>query len=425
MVVVVAVVEHIIATQMQQPEQQQQEQQHPFSYIFVGRRTFYLFSSIKDILRLRATSTWLRDLFGAAQLRDRLRHSLGSQAGLRRAVNGRQVQLLRFDDDQFGTHDLLAAVCVVEEGPWDEIGEVIELAGQCGNCDLPVILTSDDINTHTNKSAYVSAPRVLAQLKMVGRHVQFGDDSCLQLFQDNGEVRAIKDQPGFRLTVDPPLPAGHLYQQHRQPHDPPVHESIIYSLLAGGRWVSIGGLPFTAASVSSFAKAMVLDYFGRTHKTHVTSIDLNRNVGGGRLDDLLTESPHTPVAGCTTTLGLNGNERLLVLTNNNHNFVAWISIADTGGTVDVIVYTTEAAVCGSGPFKHRFPLTTQLARVALAAVAPYFFDGQVQQQQQQQQQQNDDSDDSDDGDDEGDDMDDGSGEGSGGDEAAAEGESSG
>ncbi|CEM00910.1 unnamed protein product, partial [Vitrella brassicaformis CCMP3155] len=398
-----AVVEHIIATQMQPPQQQQQ--QHPFSYIFVGRRTFYLFSSIKDILRLRATCTWLRGLFRAAQLRDRLRHSLGSQAGLRRAVNGQQVQLLRFDDEQFGTHDLLAAVCVVEEGGWDEMGEVIEVAGQCGSCDLPVILTADDINTHANKTAYVSAPRVLAQLKMVGHHIHFSDDSCLQLFQHNGEVRAIIDEPGFRLEVDPPLPAGHLYQQHRQPHDPPVRESIYYSTANAG-WVSIPGA-YPHASVSSLAKYMVLHHFSETHQTNDTSITLNRVVGGGRLGDLLTESPHTPVAGCTTTLGLHGDERRLVLTNS-----IWVS-----------VYTTEAAVCGSGAFKHRFPVTTQLARMVLRAVAPYVFDGQVQQQQQQQQQQDDD-DDSDDGD-EGDDTDEGSEEGSGGDGGEAEAESGG
>ena len=51
----------------------------------------------------------------------------------------------------------------------------------------------------------------------------------------------------------------------------------------------------------------------------------------------------------------------------------------------------EAAVCVGSAFKHRFPLTTQLARVALKAVAPFVFDGQVQQQpqppQQPQQQQ--------------------------------------
>ncbi|CEM04403.1 unnamed protein product [Vitrella brassicaformis CCMP3155] len=284
---------------MQQPEQQQQ---HPFSYIFVGRRTFYLFSSIKDILRLRATCTWLsRDLFGAAQLRDRLRHSLGSQAGLRRAVNGQQVQLLRFDDDQLGTHDLLAAVCVMEEGPWGEMGEVIELAGQCGNCDLPVILTFDDINAHANKTTYVSAPRVLAQLKM----------------------------------VDPPLPAGHLYQQHWQPHDPPVRESIYYSSCNDAdRWQSdrvfFGGQGIDA-SASSFAKAMILDYFEETHQINDASIGLNRYVGGGRLHDLLIRSPHTPVAGCTSTLSQNGRVRRLVLIDGSHPFVAWIEIGPDVG----------------------------------------------------------------------------------------------
>ncbi|CEL94477.1 unnamed protein product [Vitrella brassicaformis CCMP3155] len=338
---------------MQQPQQQQQ-QQHPFSYIFVGRRTYYLFSSIKDILRLRATCTWLRDLFGAAQLRVRLSHSLGSQAGLRRAVNGQQVQLLRFDDDHFGAHDLLAAVCVVEEGPWGEMGEVIELAVQCRNCDLPVILTADDINTHATKTAYVSAPRVLAQLKMVGSHFHFSDGSCLQLFHHNGEVRAIKDQPGqpgFRLEVDPPLPANHLYRQHRQPHDPPVNSRDIYWSPYHVRW-RVGGGRFTQASLSSFAK----------------------RVGGGRVDGLLTESPHTPVAGCSTTV----SRRQLVLTDCSHNFVAWIFISESGNNdVSVRIETTEAAVCESGLFKHRFPLTTQLARVALGAVAPYVFDGLI------------------------------------------------
>ncbi|CEM38844.1 unnamed protein product [Vitrella brassicaformis CCMP3155] len=113
--------------------QHHEQQQHPVSYLCVGRRSRYLLS-VKDVVRLRATCTWLKQLFGEAQLRDRLSHSLGSQAGLRRAnVNGQQVQLLRFDDDQFGTHDLLAAVCVVEEGDWGEMAEVIELGGQCGN----------------------------------------------------------------------------------------------------------------------------------------------------------------------------------------------------------------------------------------------------------------------------------------------------
>ena len=120
-----------------------------------------------------------------------------------------------------------------------------------------------------------------------------------------------------------------------------------------------------------------------------------RRVGGGRLDGLLTQSPHTPVAGCTTTLSRDGRVRCLVLTNSSHNFVAWITIVDMGdGTgkddrqealtvkchvisvcsclsaVWVDVCTTEAPVCERGAFKDRFPMTTQLARVALGRLAP-------------------------------------------------------
>ncbi|CEM36236.1 unnamed protein product, partial [Vitrella brassicaformis CCMP3155] len=141
-------------------------------------------------------------------------------------------------------------------------------------------------------------------------------------------------------------------------------------------------------------------------------------VGGGRLDGLLTQSPHTPVAGCTTTFSGGGRWRILVLTNTSHDFVAWIGISVWGdGTVMVIVKTTEAPaarVSEDAPFKDRYPVTTQLARVALGRVAPYVFDGQVQQQQ-------DDDDDDSDGHGGGwDDMDDDSdGEDSGGEDASA------
>ncbi|CEM28768.1 unnamed protein product [Vitrella brassicaformis CCMP3155] len=372
---------------------EQQQQQHPVSYLCVGRRSRYLLG-VKDVVRLRATCTWLRELFGAAQLRDRLRHSLDSQAGLRRAnVNGQQVQLLRFDDDQFDAHDLLAAVCVVEEGDWGgEMGDVIELAGQCGNCELPVPLSGADINTHANIT-----------LKM---------------------WRAIIDEPNFELELDPPLPAGHLFQQHRQPHDPPVRNRIFYSTVRA-RWLWSGGLGCTDKSVSSFAKYKILDQFRKTHShqdINCMSAVLNRDVGGGRLNRLLTQSPHTPVAGCTTTLGSDayGGSRWLVLTDGSHPFVAWINIWDrAGNTVIAYVYTTEAAVCESGAFKNRFPVTTQLARVALGAVAPFVFDGQLPQQQQQQ---DDDSDDDSDG---GDEIVDGVDDGSGGESGAAEAEGGG
>ncbi|CEM21242.1 unnamed protein product [Vitrella brassicaformis CCMP3155] len=328
-----------------------EQQQHPVSYLCVGRRSRYLLS-VKDVVPLRATCTWQRELFGAAQLRDRLSHSLGSQAGLRRAVNGEQLQLLRFDDDQFVTHDLLAAVCVVEEGDWGEMVEVIGLAGQCGNFELPVILTADDINTHANIKAYVSAPRVLAQLEMVGRHIHFSDGTCLQLFHHGNQWRAIIDEPNFRLDVDPPLPAGHLYRRHRQPQDPPVRSPITQYSAADARWLSSAFNERIDASLSSFAKCKILDHFYGTHRQQIndTFTRLTRDVVGARLDGLFIQSPHTSVPGCTTTVSRDDCVRRLVLTDGSHPFVAWVDIVNlgkTGKTVTFLFKTTEAAVCGS------------------------------------------------------------------------------
>ncbi|CEM20439.1 unnamed protein product [Vitrella brassicaformis CCMP3155] len=205
----------------QQPNQQQpnQQQQHPVEYIFVGRRTFYLLS-LDDILRLRKTCSWLRKLFGAPQLRQRLTHEVSTQAGLRRAANGQQ--LLTFDDQQMGEGDLLAALCVTEAGGWSEMSEAVELAGQCGNCQLPVRLTAADLHQYPNKTAYLAAPRVLAQLKMVGPHIDFGNGVTFQLFHHGNRLRAVNDDDGFEVDIDPPLPPNHPYQQHRQQHDPPA-----------------------------------------------------------------------------------------------------------------------------------------------------------------------------------------------------------
>jgi len=79
---------------MQHSSHQQQQQQHPVWYVCVppaaspaSRRSFFLLQ-IDDIVRLRATCKWVRDFFGVTELRQRLRHSLSAQAGLRRVVNG-------------------------------------------------------------------------------------------------------------------------------------------------------------------------------------------------------------------------------------------------------------------------------------------------------------------------------------------------
>ncbi|CEM11098.1 unnamed protein product [Vitrella brassicaformis CCMP3155] len=362
--------------------------------------------TLKDLGNIRRTALFFSKVdFPAQILRSRLNRSLHR---IRLADGTRLDAVLTFDTQSVvGAQLLLAAIWLVEEQKWDEVAEVLQWASDCGFCQLPVNLTADDINTHASKTAYRSFPRVLAQLMVVGRHVAFGDGSCLRIFRHpNGEMRAIKDEPRFRLDVNPPLAAHHLYQQHRLEHDPPVARRIKY-LGATGGWVS--DAPTTDASLSSFAKNKIVDQFHATHPINRTLIQLNRYVGGGRLDDLLTQSPHTPVAGCSTTFSRDGRVRYLVLTNSSHNFVAWIAISDWGdGTVRVYVATTEAPVAGAGrAFKDRLPLTTQLARVALGwGVAPFVLDGQV----------DDDYDDDDDDGSDGDDM----ADGSGGEDAAAE-----
>ncbi|CEM36323.1 unnamed protein product [Vitrella brassicaformis CCMP3155] len=302
--------------------------------------------------------------FPANALRTRLTQSLHRKL---LADGSRLDTVLVFDAQTVSeSRVLLPAVWLVEEQTWDEIADILRLAAHCGRCTLPVRLTADDINRHANKTEYASLPRVLAQLMVVGLHVDFGDGSRLELFRHGHEVRAINDEPGFRLTRNPHLPPGHLYEQHRLQDDPPVDSAIFYS---GSAWTG----PFvnnTYASSSSFAKSLTIDHFYLTHQINHTSISLNRGVCGGRLDDLLIQSPHTPVAGCSTTFSkTDGHVRELLLTNSSHNFVAWIYIQDfPRNRVDVIVRTTEAAVCEGGAFKDRFPVTTQLARAVLRAV---------------------------------------------------------
>ncbi|CEM29750.1 unnamed protein product [Vitrella brassicaformis CCMP3155] len=336
--------------------------------------------NVKDLGHIRRSALFFSKVdFPAQILRNRLDRSLHR---IRLADGTRLAAVLTFDAQTVSeARELLAAVWLVEEQKWDEVAEVLQWASECGCCTLPLNLTADDINTHANKTAYGSFPRVLAQLMVVGRHIDFGD-SCLQIFRHaNGEVRAIKDEPGYQVDVNPPVAAHHLYQQHRLQHDPPVRSWINYRSISGG-WASI--IPTIDASVSSFAKRTIVNHFYWTHQISSTSIALNRRVGGGRLDGLLNQSPHTPVAECTTTLsrdGWDGGVRWLVLTNGSHDFVAWIVILDCGdGTVWVSVRTSEAPAAGmseGAPFKCRFAVTTQLARVALGRVAPFVFDGQV------------------------------------------------
>jgi len=372
-----------LSSVMMDEEDMQEHQQHPMCYIFVGRRSFFLLSVI-DVVHLRATCTSLRDVFGASQLRQRLSHSLGRQRGLRRVRNGQAVPLLVFDAQHMGEAELLVAMFVLEEGGWGEMSEAIELAASCGYCHLPVRLDGSDLHHYDNKTAYLADPRVLAQLRMVGPHIHFGGGVTFEVFQAGERMRMIKNQRDFQLTIGPPIPPDHLYQQHRQEHDPPVRSEIGYSP-DRGYWTSVGASTYSSAS--SFIKSVIMAPFARTRarQSNSSSRNINRHVDDHRLHTLLTQSPHSLVEGCSTSVSYfwprYGKARRVVLTDTSHEFVAWVSIWDChigdANDVKVQVFTTErpATASSSDPFRERFPVTTRLARAALGrVVAALMFD---------------------------------------------------
>ncbi|CEM36866.1 unnamed protein product [Vitrella brassicaformis CCMP3155] len=303
--------------------------------------------------------------------------------------------------------DQRRALRIMQEGhSWAEVNGMVQVAQNCGYCNLPIKPTADDLKAYEANKASV-AP-VVAQLMMVGRHVQFSDGSRLQLFRHGDQVRVINDEPAFKLSIGRPGPAG---RQHTLEHDPPAYGDIVYSTRSS-RWVGGSGWgQAPIASVSAFATNKILTYFEKTHRMHRTAEKiLDSRVGGGRLDALLTQSPQTSVEGCTvatTTPGDHANERWLVLTDSSHPFVAWIYIGRDSDVefgrvgegwrislhnVTVEVKTTEPPASGvsrDAPFKDRFPLTTQLARVVLGQVAPFVFGQQHHYHHHHQQQQQD------------------------------------
>ncbi|CEM10285.1 unnamed protein product [Vitrella brassicaformis CCMP3155] len=111
---------------------------------------------------------------------------------------------------------------------------------------------------------------------------------------------------------------------------------------------------------------------------------IDRYADNGRLDTILTQSPHRPVEGYTTTTSYRFGgiaSRRLVLTDASHSFVAWITVEESlnpnTNNVRVSVSTTESAVPDQGgAFKDRFPVTYRLARVMLGPVISAMIFGQ-------------------------------------------------
>ncbi|CEM12694.1 unnamed protein product [Vitrella brassicaformis CCMP3155] len=350
-------------------------------------------TDLTSVGRLKTTARLIK-----SHIRDALRSRLTDatdKAGLRGVV--------RFAP-QLGDGGALKALWLMEEGgDWGEVGDGLRFAGQSGYCQLPITIDARDLQKHDTKTAYVSMPRVAAQWMIVGRHVVFRrrdgqQDGTFELFRDptTNEIRAIRDEPDFAVTLNPPLSTDHVhplqqhpFQQHLKRDDPPVRSAIGYTLHGQGGWVAIG-LEYAETSVSTFIVDVIMYYHSCTHidvhHIHGIQMEIDCGVRGGYLDTLLTRSPHTPLEGCsavvtTEEVPVGSAYQTHLLTAFDDPFIAWVQFRvrlDHHQTVTAVLATTEQPV-GSpyDAFPVRHPQTTARARRSLGFIAPVFLDGQT------------------------------------------------
>ncbi|CEM32830.1 unnamed protein product [Vitrella brassicaformis CCMP3155] len=175
---------------------------------------------IKAVGNLRISARFLSRVdFEPAVLRRRLRRALHDT----QLADGTPLDaVVTFDVDNLGSKLLLQAWWLVEGQRWDEAADALRLAHQLTYCELPVIVTQQDLEKHRSKQAYLAEPRVVALWKMLGRYVDFGGErGRFELFDHgNGDLRAITDDPEYRLDLTP-LPPTHAYHPHASSHNPP------------------------------------------------------------------------------------------------------------------------------------------------------------------------------------------------------------
>jgi len=221
-------------------------------------------------------------------------------------------------------------------------------------------------------------------------------DGTFELFRDNttNEIRAIRDEPEFAITLNPPLPITdvhplqqHPFQQHMKHDDPPVQSAIWFDEEAedGGSWAA-GVSEDTDASMSAFIVATIRHhYFKSGVQVHTMQMDIDRSVRGGYLDGVLMRSPHTPLHGCSAVRASEAAHgevyQTHLLTAFEDPFIAlvefWV-LPDDRQNVSVLLVTTEQPVGSPGdPFPARHQRTAALARRSLGPVAPVLLDGQA------------------------------------------------
>ncbi|CEM35285.1 unnamed protein product [Vitrella brassicaformis CCMP3155] len=319
--------------------------------------------TLEDIGILRCTAAFLSQIdFSAAVLRNRLGRCLAAK----------QLHGIIAFDSQLETKLVLKAIWLMDTQQWTEVANALRFAGQRGLCQLPITLAVADMQRHDSKQAYLADAGVIALWKMVGRHVNFGGHyGRFELFdQPGGGVRAIKDEPGFELDINPPLPPAHPYHTHTINGNPPVTCRIREQ---GGSWTA-GAEVITDASASAFVMRVILPppvaNWGVTPWVYV-----DRHAHDGVLDGLLNHSPHQPPNGCTAVVASRVDSshppleyRTLLLTPFDRPFVAWIDLCifpnntqNKTNIVTVSVVTNEPPVGdASAAFKDRRPATASL-----------------------------------------------------------------
>ncbi|CEM13083.1 unnamed protein product, partial [Vitrella brassicaformis CCMP3155] len=343
-------------------------------------------ANLTGVGRLRTTARLLK-----RHIRDAFRSRLTDaidKAGL--------TGVVRFAP-QLGDGSVMEALWLMEEGGgWGEVEKGLRLAAEYSYCQLPILIDAGDLQKHDTKMAYLSMPRVAAQWLIVGRHVVFcradgQQNGTFEVFRDpsTNEIRAIRDEPEFALTLNPPLPTDgvHPFQQHPfQQHMKHV-VTIEYAEYAegDGEWVA-GWAEFICASVSTFIMDMITRHFTRSgFQLHFTEVDIDRGARGGYLDGLLTRSPHTSLEGCAAVMTEEGADgtacQVHVLTASDDPCIAWITFCVTAydrQTVSVSLLTTEQPVGNpSDPFSVRCRRSAWLARRSLGPFARIFSDGQT------------------------------------------------
>ncbi|CEM33215.1 unnamed protein product [Vitrella brassicaformis CCMP3155] len=311
-------------------------------------------------------------------------------------------------DDQLSHGDVMKAMWVVEEGGeggWREVADTLRLSEHCGYCQLPITVDAGDLQTHATKTDYSSLPRFCAQWMLVGRRMAFRrsngqHDGTLELFRHNdNELRLIRNEPGFAITLNPPLPRPNRpvhpfsqqpFLQHAKPHDPPVRCRITWQPSVG--WVPVaannGGV---SASASSMLRTLLLTHrrtaVGGMSQSPIVHVD--RSVRGGHLNRMLTRSPHTLLDGCSDVLRYEKSSgdcvQMPMLTSSDNPFIAYIAFGFPPGlndnqNVHIIIRTTEAPAAGvanDAPFAQRFPRTASKARRVLGPISPIALDGQA------------------------------------------------